>query len=451
MLWGKEGETDQKSVQLYLCMFIHVFTHLLFCISLQLGILTRLILNRKDKNGVHQQYLTKQYSGNTLPRVNWNTCLHFCIISFIGFPFHYVYFQCIFHILSIPYFYSSPDLWSIILFHNSFCIISCKNLYCGIYINTQWCQREVISDWKLEMSHSDSWLLWVYWNELFWFFFPLNLSLSELTHSHGIVQFWQSSIFWQQTLSRKSSTFLCHMHLSAYECVCGATGQDPTGTGSWWPQRRLGSRSSDCSPDDGFWQPRLPPSWCWKGDGTPECPNRDEHDFASDTRQVNTVDLESWLAKLKSIPSMNKPLHEINVISAGSVCSQHCCYKFSSSADLPAVRPACGVAPVCRPGTIWCEGNRHGRFLGWSFSLQRAWGERRKMDSWTCLFSWAWAGELRVGGISDWCISEEKYMNASIRCPTTTKGDENCYPQVPFSPSHFLLWALRFSKYSAVY
>lgn len=61
------------------------------------------------------------------------------------------------------------------------------------------------------------------------------------------------------------------------------------------------------------------------------------------------------------------------------------------------------------------------------------------MGGQTCSFSWGCAGGLKVGGTSDRWIREERYMSANIPCPTTAKGDESCYAQAPFSPSHFLL------------
>lgn len=45
----------------------------------------------KKENGAHDPSLTTQQSENTLFQVNWNICLHFGIISFRGFLFHYVY------------------------------------------------------------------------------------------------------------------------------------------------------------------------------------------------------------------------------------------------------------------------------------------------------------------------------------------------------------------------
>lgn len=176
------------------------------------------------------------------------------------------------------------------LFHVSIPVQICLVLFCFVihfalfhvrictlvYINTQWCQREGIWDWKLEMCHSDSWLLTAV-NLLKWvilIFFPLNLSLFELTHSHGDGSILAEQCFLTADTKQETCSLsqLCGF-VRIWACVlCPRAG--PHGTGSWWPQ--LGSQSMDHSPDDGFQQPWLPPCWCWKGD---EGPNREGYDF----------------------------------------------------------------------------------------------------------------------------------------------------------------------------
>lgn len=122
------------------------------------------------------------------------------------------------------------------------------------------------------------WLLWIYWNELFRFFFPLNLSLSELTPSHGDGSIWAEQRFLTADTKQETSNLPQLRALVRVWACAVPQGRTPLGLGagdhSWVARAGITAQIMVC-----FQQPWLLPSWCWKGGDTPEGPNREDYDF----------------------------------------------------------------------------------------------------------------------------------------------------------------------------
>lgn len=131
---------------------------------------------------------------------------------------------------------------------------------------------------KCAILTADCWLLWIYWNELFWLFFPLNLSVSELTPSSGDGSVWAEQRFLTADTKQETSN-LPQLRAFVRVWACAVPqGRTPLGQGagdpSWAARAGITAQMRAC-----FQQPWLPPSWCWKGDDTPEGPNREGCDF----------------------------------------------------------------------------------------------------------------------------------------------------------------------------
>lgn len=129
---------------------------------------------------------------------------------------------------------------------------------------------------------------------------------------------------------------------------------------------------------------------------------------------------------------------KINLISAGSVCSQHCCYKVSASTDLPAVRnttdqpaawllcadlgPSSGVKPTDVAG---------------SWEDPSAMGREEENGQQDLLIQLGLCRRLKLGGTSD-LLREDRCMSANIPFLLPQRAMKAATSK-PLSLPHFLL------------
>lgn len=257
----------------------------------------------------------------------------------------------------------------------------------------------------------------------------------------GMAQLWQSSFFWQQTLSRNFQPFSAACACQGMSVCAVPQGRTPLGLGAEdrsWAARAQSTAQMMVSNS---------PGWCWKGDDTPESPNKEDYDFETIfLKKVNRADVESLLTLLKSISCMIF-FHEVNLILTGSVPSTAVTrfqplQTYLQSGMWPS-NVQCGFCVQ-----TW---EHLGSQLIWQAPgrVLQPWGERSKVSSWTCSFSWCHAGGSRletilINGFA--LIPQCKY---SVSC--TAKGTQSWYLKCLFLlPLSEKLWTLRFSKYSTV-